>query len=313
MELRPLRRVRIVDAWLTDRLHTTGSSDSNNILTSAGASQSLAALLTSRLVTNYNQNEIEVYFEPFSRVTLRGGYRYVWGDANQVTLPPAGLSSSIAGTLRRNVGLGGVTYRASQKLSLLAEAEVASGDGSYFRTSLYNYQRVRAQARYQATKSLGFSGDFSALINDNPLAGPGYSYSSVQESASLMWTPKKLWDFQGTYSRYDLKADIGYLAPQDLAPMMDRYRERANSVSALFNLNSPERVFAPKFTAGGSFFMSSGSRPTNYFQPLARVSIPAGKHVMWFAEWRYYGYGELFYLFEGFRAHLVTTGLRFSR
>lgn len=32
-----------------------------------------------------------------------------------------------------------------------------------------------------------------------------------------------------------------------------------------------------------------------------------------FAEWRYYGYGEAFYLYEGFRTHLLTAGLRLTR
>ena len=51
-----------------------------------------------------------------------------------------------------------------QKLSLSAEAEVGSSGGAYFRTSLYNYQKVRAQARYQAIKSLNVTADFTALL-----------------------------------------------------------------------------------------------------------------------------------------------------
>jgi hypothetical protein len=120
-----------------------------------------------------------------------------------------------------------------------------------------------------------------------------------------------VFDFQGTYTRYDLYADIGYLNPLDLSQQIDRYRERGNSASALIDLICPKfGALAPKFSGGGSFFISSGSRPTSYFQPLARLSVPIGKHVSWFTEWRYYGYGEAFYLYEGFRAHLVTTGLR---
>ena len=59
-------------------------------------------------------------------------------------------SSADQAKLRRNVGIGGVTFRPTQKISLTAEAEVASSGGAYFRTSLYDYQKVRAQARYQA-------------------------------------------------------------------------------------------------------------------------------------------------------------------
>jgi hypothetical protein len=71
--------------------------------------------------------------------------------------------------------------------------------------------------------------------------------------------------------------------------------------------------FTPKLAAGGSFFISSGSQPTSYYQPEAKLWLPLGGHVSWFTEWRYYGYGEAFNLYEGFRTHLVTTGLRLSR
>ncbi len=99
---------------------------------------------------------------------VHGGYRYVWGDASDAVLPAEGLVSSDEGRLRRNVGLGGVTFRPSQKLSLKAEAEVGSSGGAYFRTSLYDYEKVRAQARYQVLKTLNFTADFMALINNNP-------------------------------------------------------------------------------------------------------------------------------------------------
>jgi hypothetical protein len=315
-EIRPMHRVRITESWLTDRLHNTGGAGSNNILTGSGTSQNITALLTSSLVTNYSQNEIDLYFDATTKLTVRGGYRYVWGDASQVILPPAGLSSSVQGTLKRNVGIGGVTFRPSHKIAFTADAEAASGDGTYFRTSLYNYQRVRAQARFQATNSLSLSGDFTTLENQNPLAGTNYSFSSIQESASLFWAPAggKIFDFQGSYSRYDLSSDISYLVPQDLSTQIDHYRERAHTVTALFDVNAPKGSrLAPKLTGGGSFFISSGSRPTSYFQPLARLSVSFGKNVSWFSEWRYYGYGEAFYLYEGFRSHLVTTGLRFMR
>jgi hypothetical protein len=60
-------------------------------------------------------------------------------------------------------------------------------------------------------------------------------------------------------------------------------------------------------------FLSNGSNTTRYYQPLARLSFPIGKHVAWNTEWKYYGYAESFYLFESFRTHLFMTGLKFSR
>jgi hypothetical protein len=315
-EIRPFGRVRIVQSWLTDRLHNAGSAVSNQTLSGAGVSQQMAALLASSLVTNYSQEEIDVFYDVTSKLMLRGGYRYVWGDANDAVLPPAGLMSSDQAKLRRNVGIGGVSYHPTQKISIKAEAEGASSGASYFRTSLYDYQKVHAQARYQALASLSLTADFTLLDNNNPVPGVNYDYRSRAESLSLFWSPAggKIVDFQGSYTRSTLHSDIGYLVPQTLQAQISLYRDDAHTATALLNVKFPPlRGIAPKLTAGGSFFISSGSRATSYYQPLATLWLPIGKKISWFADWRYYGYGEALYSYEGFRTNLVTTGLRFTR
>jgi hypothetical protein len=70
---------------------------------------------------------------------------------------------------------------------------------------------------------------------------------------------------------------------------------------------------APRLSFGGAFFFSSGSRPTEHYQPLASVTVPMTSSIAWISEWRYHGFGETFYGFEAFRTHLITTGLRLSR
>jgi hypothetical protein len=315
-EVRPFRRVRIVESWLTDRLHNSGSATSSQVLAATGGSEQMTALLASSLVTNYSQEEINLFFDATSRLTVRGGYRYVWGDATDAMLPQAGLVGMDQGKLRRNIGLGGVTFRPSQKLSISGDAEGASSGGAYFRTSLYNYQRFRARARYQASPSLHISADVSLLINRNPASGIRYDYLAHQESIAVLWSPGggKKWDFQSSYSRSTLRSDISYFSPQDLQPRRSFYRDNAHTVTGLFDANLPHYSgLAPKISAGGSFFISSGSRPTSYYQPLVKLLLPVTKNLSGFAEWRYYGYGEAFYLYEGFRTHLVAAGLRFTR
>jgi len=317
-EIRPIRRLRIVQSWLTDRLHNAGSAASTQMLTNSGVGISLniAALLASSLATNYSQEEIDIFYEATSKLTLRGGYRYVWGEANDVVLPPEGLMSSDQAKLRRNVGIGGVTYRPNQKITLRTDAEVAFSGGAYFRTSLYDYQKVHAQARYQALISLSLAADFTLLDNNNPVPGVNYDYRSQQESLSLFWSPLggKFGDFQGSYTRSTLHSEIGYLVPQTLTPQTSLYRDNAHTATALFNVKLPTvEGIAPKLSAGGSFFISSGSRATSYYQPLATLWLPINKKMSLFADWRYYGYGEAFYLYEGFRTNLVTAGLRFTR
>lgn len=309
-ELHPWHRVRIREEWLTDRLHNAGNASSTNQLFGAQG-ETIAALLASTLATNYNQAETNVFFDASSKLMLRAGYRYVWGDAGDLFIPPAYLSSE-EGTLRRNVGIIGFRYRPTAKLTLNGEAEGAASNGAYFRTSLYNYERARAQVRYQATNSISVVGDFTLLKNQNPTAGVNYDFSSVQESVSLFWSPKagKFGDFEASYSRSDLRSDIGYLEPETLSADLSLYRDNAHIGSGLFNFKLPRKI---KLTTGGSFFISSGSRPTGYYQPMATLWIPVQKHATFFTEWTYYDYGEAFYLYEGFRTHVVVAGVRLMR
>jgi hypothetical protein len=118
----------------------------------------------------------------------------------------------------------------------------------------------------------------------------------------------------GSYTRTTLRSDILILQPQDLRPQESIYNENAHTATALCNLKLPHaRGFAPKITAGGSLFISSGSRPTRYYQPTATVWLPAWKDLKGFAEWRYYGFGEPFYPYEDFHAHTITIGVRVMR
>ena len=308
-EIRPMKRMRIVESWTTDRLHDAGSAESTQ-------SFLLASLLATTLVSNYSQEAIDVFYDATQKLTLRGGYRYAWGDALYAFLPAAGLVSSDREQLRQNIGIGSATYRPSQKISLTGEVEGASSSGVYFRTSLYNYQKVRAQVHYQPLQTLSISGDFMLLDNQNPLAGTNYKYTSHQESLSFYWSPRnsKVFDIQGSYTRGDLVSNIGYLEPEDLSPQVSRYVDDSHTGTALLDLAWPHgKRLAPKLSAGGSFFISSGSRPTSYYQPVVKLWVPLGKHVAWFSNWEYYGYGEAFYLYEGFRTNLVTTGLRLTR
>src|SRR5580704_10278355 len=126
-EIRPWHRIRITESWTTDRLHNAGSSAGNQTLAeNQTLEQQTAALLESTLVTNYNQAQAMLFFEATPQLTLRGGYRYVWGDANDAVFPAEGLASVDKVKLRQNVGIGGFTYRPAAKLSFSAEGESAS-------------------------------------------------------------------------------------------------------------------------------------------------------------------------------------------
>ena len=135
-----------------------------------------------------------------------------------------------------------MTYRPAQKISVTGEVEGSSSSGAYFRTSLYDYQKVRAQVRYQAAAIAQYRGAIlRCLNNNNPVPGVNYDYPSQQESLSLYWTPAaaRFGDLQGSYSRSDLRSDIGYLDPQTLTPQVSLYRDNAHTATALFDLAWP--------------------------------------------------------------------------
>ncbi len=311
-ELRPMSKMRVLASWLTDRVNVSGSARIGQRLTTASGITPLNAAVTSGLTNNYSQAEVLVLYDVTRKINLRGGYRRVWSDARQFVLPQAGLPGTDASFLRRDVALTGATWRPGAKLSLHADAEVARSGQAYFRTSLYDYQRLSARARYELWKELHLSGDFWWLNSQNPTPVSGWDFNGQRLTAALLWTPKggKWVSFQGDYTRATLRSDISFLVPQSFSRDWSRYRDNAHIVSVLAEANLPHRV---KLAAGGAMFLSAGSRPTNFYQPRGRLSVPLYRGLAWISEWRYDGYGEPFYQYEGFRTHLITTGLRVTR
>jgi hypothetical protein len=318
VEVRPLRHIRLLESWSTDRLHDSGSATQNdNLISGASASTLIATALASVLATNYSQADTTVIADATSTITLRGGYRYVWGNASDMVLPTTqGLPGVIAENLRRNVFTGAVTWRPSEKVSFTGETEVGSSTGAYFLTSLYNYTKARGMGRYQLLKTLHASIDYTVLKNNNPNAGSAYFLFSHQETASLDWTPKgDKFTFDGSYSHCSFHSEIDYLTPSTLTPTLSDYRENCHNISGYLNakLKGFTKGQIIQLAAGGAAVLTSGSRPTNYYQPTARLVIPMTKRVGLFGEWRYYGLGEAYYGYESFRAHLLTVGLRYTR
>ncbi|MGO9898015.1 MAG: hypothetical protein ACLPX8_27830 [Bryobacteraceae bacterium] len=313
-EMRPLKRVRVLGSWMTDRYHDADSpllSQQIYLTPTTLGPDSITSLNYTQYV-NYNQGEVNVIYDAGRRLTLRAGYRRVWGDATELAgqLSQTGLLA--AGQLQRNIALAGATYRAFEKLSLNLDYEGASSDHIYFRTSLNDYQKGRARARYQLASSLTLQARFQALDNQNPDPGIRYDFQSRDSSLGIFWTPKaaKRISVSGEYDRTTLRSNITYLTLPTLGSAVSAYRDNAHTATATVDVALPGNA---KLSVGGSLFLSSGSQPTNYYQPMGRFSLPIGKHVFWNTEWQWYGFNDSFYGYEGFRTHIVTTGLRVTR
>ena len=309
LELRPFKRIRIEEFWMTDRQHNAASDLLAQTLLFATGLLTPATLADSRLEESYNQQEVDVFFDATSKLTLRAGDRYIWGDA-RLTAPAIVGTPYESGHLSQNVGLFGISYRVAQKARVNADYEVSNSQDNYFLTSLRNYTRFHLRGSHDVTPSLRFGIDYSLLTNSNPNPGINYTFSSEATSLSVNWLPRggKWFNALLDYTRSSVQSDIIYIVPQTRTPDTSLYHENAHTGTAL--------VTVKWVSFGGSLFVSSGSRPTQYYQPLARLSVPLRKHLYWNTQWSYYGFAEdglNFYALEGFRSNQIMTSLRLTR
>jgi hypothetical protein len=234
----------------------------------------------------------------------------VWGDSTVLAGQLSQTGSLVNGQLHRNVALAGLVYHASQKLSLNLDYEGASSDHIYFRTSLNDYHRGRARAQYKLTGTLTLQARFQVLNNQNPDPSIRYDMQSRDNALSIFWNPNggKRIGLMGEYDRSTMRSEIDYLG-NFLTPGISSYRDNAHTATAALTLAVPGYA-AAKLVLGGSLFLSNGSRTTEYYQPLMRLSVPIGKRLSWNTEWKYYGYGEDFYVYEAFRTNIFMSGFR---
>jgi hypothetical protein len=318
VEIHATDRLRITQSISTDRQHDSGISLFNQSLFRSLSNPVLIAgnsLAQPTLqVVNYTTAETNIFYDLSSKLTVRAGYRYVTGDAEV----PAGSLSQIgvfeSGNLRRNIALAGANYRPMKKLAINLDYEGGISDQTYFRNSLNNYSRGRVRARYQASDSLSLQLNFQILDNQNPARDIRFDFLSLHATAGAYWTPNnaKRVTVSAEYDRAWVNSDILYLSLPFYTSAASSYTENADTATSAVDVAFSKTSDA-KLTAGGSLVLLTGSRPTTYYQPLARVSIPVWKHVHWNAEWRYYGFSEAFFLYEGFRTNTFTTGLRMSK
>lgn len=313
--LRPFRRFRVFESYMTDRLHNVGTALLANTILTGGVPTTSQVRDFDRVVMTYNRQELNLLYDLSNNITLRGGWKYEWGDVSA----PAALVIESLGTetakLKRHVGLAGVNFRWRQKVTANLDYEGSPGDRAYFRTSVNEYQRARMRARWQALPSLSFGAVFVVFRNQNPNPDIKYDYLMRDNSVNVNWTPGggKRFSFLADYSRSTLHSDILYRIPQTFGIDTSRYRDNAHTATSLVDIGLPgAKSVQPKLTFGGSLFKSSGSRPTQYYQPMGRFSLPLGEHVRWYAEWRWYAMSQdfAFYRFEGFRSNQFVTGFR---
>jgi hypothetical protein len=320
VELRPFGgRLRVIESWMTDRMHDSGSAllADQLVLTGGLPPTNLTAADLERFVATYSQQEVNLLFDVTPMITLRGGWRYVWGDTTapaSVTVEGSTGDTTESGTLSRHVALAGVSFRTKSRIRASVDYEGSPGDRTYFRTSLNDYQKARIMGSYEPVSGLRFEASFNVLNNQNPDPAVHYDLLSRDNTFTVSWTPSS-WkgaSILGEYSRSTLHSNITYLVPTEFTTAISDYRENSHSGTLLAQVPFPKFKNAPTLSLGGSFFRSTGTRPTRYYQPLARLALPIGGHVQFYTEWRWYALSQPFYVYEGFRTHQFVTAIRWK-
>ena len=317
-------KFRLSYTWMTDRLHNAASALlAETFVFSPANTERIVSTTLDRLVVNHNRQEINGYYDLFKRVTLRGGYRYVWGDSTAAAARLNPFTEYERGELRQHVGIGGVYVRPGRGATWNLEYEGANADRVYFRTSLADYHKLRLRGRQQIRDDLRLGFQYALLDNRNPFAAesamrPTMMWKSRSDaaSASVHWLPKggRFGALLGEYAYTRMRSDIQYLVPQTLQLGDSFYREYGHTVTALVEVamqgTGIPNAGLPRFTFGGSMHQGTGSRPSRFYQPVAGFRLPVTPRVEWYADWRWYGFGQPTYLYETFRTHTVVAGLR---
>jgi hypothetical protein len=316
-EIRPARRWRIVQAFRTDRFENSASAQLLERYLTAGAPTQFSTSPADRLRVDDNRQELDAFTNLTKDLTLRAGYRYNWGNAS---FRPSSFQTGplAAGRLDRHSGVAGLQYRKGPT-RFSADFERGVAGQVYFRNSLRDYSKVRARASYALAAAWRASFDYQWLKNYGSSSGVAigsWDFESSAASASLEWMPKKAKSVSlfTSYARSTAESNINIFEPRTLMRERSAFREAGHSGSLFFRLAPGARTtFRPGLTAGGSFHVNGGSRPTRYYLPQARLALPFYRNVGAYAEWRWYGFSQPLYPFENFTSHQMAVGLTISR
>jgi hypothetical protein len=306
-ELRPMSRLRVIHSMQIDRMH---NSASRLVEQQLGVREEL--FVPDFFATNFNQHRLDLVLDAGKGFTLRAGHRYLWGDST-VRASFIAPEEFLDYELKRNVATVGVGYRQKNGLRVNADYEKSFGDRTYFRTSLQDYSRFTTRARYQLAQTFQVSAQISNFRNQNRVTALDlFRAQSDEGEIAVTWMPRGSLSLTGSYARSQIYTTIPILIPTSLARQDVDYEENADLYTMLADIRFGGRR-APFVQVGGSYLRNQGSRPVDFARPMFRTVMPVSKNVSLVGEWRYWGFGQALYRFEGFRTHQITAGLKIER
>ena len=197
----------------------TGSATQNDALSAARFHRlaNRTAALDSTLSYHTSQAETNVMIDAGHGFTLRAGYRYIWGTANDAVVARRRAdhpcSRMVCGaTSKWGRSRGGPPEDLSQwRGRSRAKAEARISAPAFTITSA-----SAVWAAFRFWKYWQVSGDFRIMNNHNPLAGSSYKFLTHQESLTLIYTPRnKTMNVDLTYEHCGYHSNVMSPGPSD--------------------------------------------------------------------------------------------------
>jgi len=174
---------------------------------------------------------------------------------------------------------------------------------TFYRTGLQDYPETPRLARITLPGDLFLNLSENYLNNKNP--DPVRRLPSVPMSnrpaCSGCASKRVSYRVHSESGRHQLPGAFPYSTDLSL------YVDNANTGSLMAEFTLPAKRGCAEDHFGGSFVTHAGSRPSKYYQPLAKLLIPITPRVHLYAEWQWYELNQPFYLYEGFRAHTILS------
>jgi hypothetical protein len=298
----------IAGSSLLETLQILGINFQGNPPTPDQMQRLVSSFLDERTSLRSFRNLFEAGVEVHPRLTLRGGYRFT--NRRATLTIPAPFREIDESSLDTHTGIAGLSLRAPKQFRLMAQVERGSADNVFTRIAPYHVTRARVRSSFQPASKWRLSGEYSLTDSRNPTQFVDnlqrYRVFSIDSAVFL----DEHFEMDLGYTRVDLSSDASIIVnPRTLERGRSPYRADDNAVNADLTF-SP--VKAAHISVGYGLINSKGTFPLNYHQPRARISIDLHRRLAWIASWGWYGYNEKSVAIQDYRAHLLTSSLKFS-
>ena len=328
----------------TQKLTVTNQTTVNNIRIDGdsvfeqfnNATQSVNFLAFEFLGIRTIANQTVLNFQATRWLGIYGGYQY---SDRQIRSNEA--SSSLGGSFaspseQSNIlheGQLGVRLRPIKPLSILLNSSIGRANHPLTPIADRNYQVLGARAQYKV-KTLLLTASTSENYNTNSVTLSSYASHARSHSVNGTWTPRDWFALDAGYSKLHLNTagGIDYFASgQFVTNQQSIYISNLHigTLTARFDVKKRADFFVDyshtQDTGDGRSspigsgvgpaipaFQVAQTFPVKFLSPMARISIPITSKIRWNVGYQYYGYNELFFNGEDYRAHTGYTSLLWS-